>query len=458
MRGAARAGLADRVSFEVQDAADPKLAGRYDLVTIFEALHDMGRPVEALRAARALLADEGSLVIMDERVADTFTAPGGEVEQLMYGCRILHCLPVGLADHEQSAATGTVFRTDILRRYAAEAGFPDVEVLPIENDFWALLPPAVVAAAPPERRPSASAPAGTDMGLARAEETAVDWDDDAGNPGATSGRAAGLRDAEITHPDDIDANLTLTQELAAGRRSSYQLTKRYVRKTGETMWALVTAAMTRGGSGSARYLIAQLQDVTEQLRSETELRQERDFVTTLLQTQANLVVTLDRDGRFTRFNRAAEKFTGYTFEEVRGQHFSELFIEPSERERVKGVLDRVWAGDFPNDNENHWIHRDGTKRLMAFKNTAMLDEDGEVEYIVSSALDITERQRAQDAIRERDARLRLALDAALMGSFEFNPRTEETIVETSERLGAPLGARARAGADAVGRAEGAHAP
>ena len=54
----------------------------------------------------------------------------------MYGWSILHCLPVGLAGHEQSAATGTVFRTDILRRYAADAGFPDVEVLPIENDFW----------------------------------------------------------------------------------------------------------------------------------------------------------------------------------------------------------------------------------------------------------------------------------------------------------------------------------
>ena len=133
---AVRTDLADRVSFEVQDAADPKLAGRYDLVTIFEALHDMGRPVEALSAARALLTDGGSLIVMDERVADTFTAPGDEVEQLMYGWSVLHCLPVGLADHDESAGTGTVFRTDILRRYAADAGFTEVEVLPIENDFW----------------------------------------------------------------------------------------------------------------------------------------------------------------------------------------------------------------------------------------------------------------------------------------------------------------------------------
>jgi SAM-dependent methyltransferase len=134
---AAEAGLADRVGFHVRDAADPGLAGRYDLVTAFEMVHDLARPVEVLRAMRALLADGGAAIVMDEKVAETFTAPADEVERFMYGFSVLCCLPASLAE-SPSAGTGTVMRTATLRRYAREAGFGDVEILPIEHDFFRL--------------------------------------------------------------------------------------------------------------------------------------------------------------------------------------------------------------------------------------------------------------------------------------------------------------------------------
>ncbi len=126
-------GVADRVSFQVRDAADPALAGRYDLVLGFEMLHDLSRPVEALRVMRGLLAEGGAVLIMDERVEERFTVPGTEAERLFYGFSTLCCLPSGMAD-EPSAATGAVMRPETLRRYALEAGFRDVEVLPIEHD------------------------------------------------------------------------------------------------------------------------------------------------------------------------------------------------------------------------------------------------------------------------------------------------------------------------------------
>jgi len=132
---AAEHGVADRVSFQVQDVADPSLAGRYDLVVAFEMLHDLSRPVEALRVMRGLLADGGAVMIMDEKVAETFTAPGDDLERFFYGFSTLCCLPAGMAE-QPSAATGTVMRPDTMRRYALEAGFQDVEVLPIEHDLF----------------------------------------------------------------------------------------------------------------------------------------------------------------------------------------------------------------------------------------------------------------------------------------------------------------------------------
>ena len=95
----------------------------------------MSRPVEALRAMRSLVGENGTVIVVDERVGESFVAPGDEIERLYYGFSILHCLPVGMAE-QPSAGTGTVMRPGTLRRYAAEADFAGVEDLPIENEMW----------------------------------------------------------------------------------------------------------------------------------------------------------------------------------------------------------------------------------------------------------------------------------------------------------------------------------
>lgn len=132
---AASTRLGDRLTFEIRDAADPRLAGSFDLVTAFETIHDMSNPVAALGAMRAMTKPGGTVIVADERVAEVFTAPGDELERFSFGWSILHCLPVGMVD-SPSAGTGTVMRPDVLRRYAKQAGFSDVEILPIEHDFW----------------------------------------------------------------------------------------------------------------------------------------------------------------------------------------------------------------------------------------------------------------------------------------------------------------------------------
>jgi SAM-dependent methyltransferase len=127
-------GVEDRVTFHHRDAAQME-GQRYDLVYIHEALHDMSYPVDVLRTCRALLAEGGSVVVGDERVADAFAAPGDDLERFYYGFSILHCLPVGMVG-DGAAGTGTVMRAETVGRYAEEAGFGGFEVLPIENDFY----------------------------------------------------------------------------------------------------------------------------------------------------------------------------------------------------------------------------------------------------------------------------------------------------------------------------------
>jgi 2-polyprenyl-3-methyl-5-hydroxy-6-metoxy-1,4-benzoquinol methylase len=127
--------VADRVSFVARDVADLDASDRYDLVTAFESIHELARPVEALRRIRDLVAESGAVIVADERVAEEFTAPGDDIERLMYGSSVLFCLPQQLAE-QPSAGTGTVMRTATLRRYARSAGFRDLEILVIEDALW----------------------------------------------------------------------------------------------------------------------------------------------------------------------------------------------------------------------------------------------------------------------------------------------------------------------------------
>jgi SAM-dependent methyltransferase len=132
---AAEAGVGDRVRFHLVDAAAVEQAGSYDLVMALECIHDLPHPVDVLSAMRRLVRDDGTVLVMDERVAETFTPDAPPVERLMYGFSLTCCLPDGLA-HDHSAGTGTVMRPSTLRGYARAAGFDDIETLPIENDFF----------------------------------------------------------------------------------------------------------------------------------------------------------------------------------------------------------------------------------------------------------------------------------------------------------------------------------
>jgi 2-polyprenyl-3-methyl-5-hydroxy-6-metoxy-1,4-benzoquinol methylase len=134
-QNAERTGVADRVTFAVADAATLGQAGGYDLVTILEALHDMSRPIDALSAARHALADDGTLLVADGLVNEEFTAPASPRERTEYAWSVISCLPGAMAD-PQTAATGAVMRPLVLRKYALQAGFRDVQTLPIDTDYW----------------------------------------------------------------------------------------------------------------------------------------------------------------------------------------------------------------------------------------------------------------------------------------------------------------------------------
>lgn len=173
---------------------------------------------------------------------------------------------------------------------------------------------------------------------------------------------------------------------------------------GSPVWVILSVEFTK--IGDELVAISGLYDINERKRAEDALRKERNFISAVLDTESALVLVLDPQGRFVRFNRSCEQVTGYTFAEVKGEYFWDIFLIPEEMERIKGVFDELCAGHFPNQAENHWKTKDGDLRLIAWSNTALLDDRGNVEYIISTGLDITEHRKMEDALQKSERNYR----------------------------------------------------
>jgi predicted O-methyltransferase YrrM len=126
---------AGRISIQQRDAADPDLAGDYDVVMALECIHDLSDPVSALKSMRRLTRPGGFVLVMDERTADEFGAFGDMHERLLYGSSLFVCLPDGMS-RRPSAATGALMRPETLDRYAVEAGYSNVQILPVEHGMF----------------------------------------------------------------------------------------------------------------------------------------------------------------------------------------------------------------------------------------------------------------------------------------------------------------------------------
>ncbi|MCL7451889.1 MAG: PAS domain S-box protein, partial [Anaerolineae bacterium] len=172
--------------------------------------------------------------------------------------------------------------------------------------------------------------------------------------------------------------------------------------------------------------------------------EERDFLSAVLDTAGALVVVFDRQGRIVRFNRACERVTGYSSDEVRGKLLWELFLVPEEVEPVRAVFDELWAGQFPNEYENYWTTRDGDRRLIAWSNTALLGPGGAVEYVIGTGIDVTSRRQAEEALRlahgeleqrvlERTAELEKA-NESLRAEIAERRRVERALGESEDHL------------------------
>lgn len=129
-----------------------------------------------------------------------------------------------------------------------------------------------------------------------------------------------------------------------------------------------------------------------------------NFLESILNTFAAIVVVLDKSGRILFFNPRAEIVTGYSQNEVIDRYFQDLFLLPEERESVMQVFSRLSSGEYPNQNRNAWIMRNGDVRQIEWSNTVLEGPDNETLYVIGMGLDISDDHLRNKGLRESEER------------------------------------------------------
>jgi PAS domain S-box-containing protein len=138
-----------------------------------------------------------------------------------------------------------------------------------------------------------------------------------------------------------------------------------------------------------------------------------------------MVLVLDPQGRILRLNPAGERLTGYALAQVQGRLFWEVFPASPAVDATKAAFHDLSAGDFHQAYESDWLAKDGARRLIAWSATAHLGEDGTVEYVVGTGMDITDARSAEIRLQ----RLQAELAGQIQGS---KARTRELEVVKGE--------------------------
>ncbi|HSR53686.1 MAG TPA: PAS domain S-box protein, partial [Acidobacteriota bacterium] len=177
--------------------------------------------------------------------------------------------------------------------------------------------------------------------------------------------------------------------------------------------------------GDAHIYVHVLHDISRREQMAAELRREQEFSDTVLETLNSLVVVLDSQGRIVRFNKACERLTGYRFAEVRGRTVWEFLLLPEEVEAVQRETQRLLDKNLTHRFENHWVTRDGRRRLIRWSASYLTGPGEEVEYIIGTGIDITKQVQAQKSLLRSEERLKLTLEAVEDALWDWSIETDE---------------------------------
>jgi diguanylate cyclase (GGDEF)-like protein/PAS domain S-box-containing protein len=215
---------------------------------------------------------------------------------------------------------------------------------------------------------------------------------------------------EHVHPDDREISTEHFRQTLEEGVGTYTLERRYLHADGHVVWNLTSVSLIRDSEENPKYFVCLHQDITESKEAEEQVR----FQANLLDAVGEAVVATDPDGKIVYWNRAAEDLYGWSAEEVMGRSGIEVTLSEHLWERADDMMSELRAmGDWSGEYEMR--RKDGTLFPVLITVTSVHDERGELVGIIGVSTDITERKRAEKALKESQQRFRNAFRDAAIG-------------------------------------------
>lgn len=205
---------------------------------------------------------------------------------------------------------------------------------------------------------------------------------------------------DITHPDDLDADLHFVEQMLAGEIETYAMEKRYIRKDRTIIWINLTVSLVKREQGEADYFISVVEDISSRKQLEHMLVLERNQAQQYLETANVMMVALDNHGCITLINSKGLEILGYNEDELIGKDWFDTCLHEENIADVRTVFDLIIKGDIEAVEyyENPVLTKSGQQRTIAFHNSLLTDADGHIFGLLSSGEDITERIKAEQTI------------------------------------------------------------
>ncbi|MBK9711882.1 MAG: PAS domain S-box protein [Kouleothrix sp.] len=203
---------------------------------------------------------------------------------------------------------------------------------------------------------------------------------------------------DLTHPDDLEINLANLREMLAGDLLTYTTEKRYVRRDGSLIWVNLTVSLVRDDEGAPSYFIAVVEDISERRQAD----QARARLAAIVDSSEDAIIGKALDGTILSWNAGAERIFGYTAVEAIGRTI-ELLIPADRQDEEASILARIRAGERVAHFESVRVRKDGQPIDVALTISPIRDADGRITGVSKIIRDITERKRADQALRRQTA-------------------------------------------------------